>query len=259
MSIRAQSDGYRCKIWSEVNPCWLRQNTALHKFVLGDYQERSLEMIYFDVLLCRKSTFCFLAIVPALPSRIQCVSINGVLHSCHACPYVRLYACLYVRKTNLCRPQEGLTNDVRPPPPTPSVLQCDRRRSPHVLRPCHVVSQARRVWGTGLICALGRQGGGKGGSDPGNCSVRNLFYGVALVAHHPLLCSSCTNPCHATLSGFLGQLQTLLMVCLLHADCVSSACLIASKSRDCRMGVCVFDAGLQCRTSAKVYTARQRR
>ena len=49
----------------------------------------------------------------------------------------------------------------------------------------------------------------------------------------------------ATLSGFLGQLQTLLMVCLLHADCVSSACLIASKSRDCRMGVCVFDAGLQ--------------
>ena len=196
MSIRAQSDGYRCKIWSEVNPCWLRQNTALHKFVLGDYQERSLEMIYFDVLLCRKSTFCFLAIVPALPSRIQCVSINGVLHSCHACPYVRLYACLYVRKTNLCRPQEGLTNDVRPPPPTPSVLQCDRRRSPHVLRPCHVVSQARRVWGTGLICALGRQGGGKGGSDPGNCSVRNLFYGVALVAHHPLLCSSCSTPCH---------------------------------------------------------------
>ena len=45
------------------------------------------------------------------------MSINGVLHSCHACPYVRLYACLYVRKTNLCRPQEGLTNDVRPPPP----------------------------------------------------------------------------------------------------------------------------------------------
>ena len=43
----------------------------------------------------------------------------------------------------------------------------------------------------------------------------------------------------ATLSGFLGQLKTLLMVCLLHADCVSSACLIASKSRDCRMGVCV--------------------
>ena len=53
MSIRAQSDGYRCKIWSEVNPCWHKQNTALHEFVLGDYQERSLEMIYFDVLLCR--------------------------------------------------------------------------------------------------------------------------------------------------------------------------------------------------------------
>ena len=107
--------------------------------------------------------------------------------------YVCTLVCMYARQISADPRRALLMMYALHPPPH---LFYNVIRGDLLMFCVRVMLWARRVWGTGLICTLGRQGGGKGGSDPGNCSVRNLFYGVALVAHHPLLCSSCSNPCH---------------------------------------------------------------